>query len=125
MSGWHRLNYSFKELNKLRELHIEALNYALRDIPEDQIRLHICWGNYEGPHHLDTPLEDIIKLVFKARSTAVSFEAANPRHAHEWNIFKKIKIPDGKIIIPGVLDTTTNFIEHPELVKQRIIQYII
>jgi len=123
MSGWNRLQYSPNELNQIRELHVEALNHALRDIPPDRLRLHLCWGNYEGPHHLDTPLEDIIEIVFKARPSAISFEAANPRHGHEWKLFENIKVPEGKLIIPGVLDSTTNFIEHPELVQQRIVQY--
>ena len=123
MSGWSRLQYSPNELNQIRELHVEALNHALRDIPPDWLRLHLCWGNYEGPHHLDTPLVDIIEIVFKARPSAISFEAANPRHGHEWKLFENIKLPEGKLIIPGVLDSTTNFIEHPELVQQRIVQY--
>jgi 5-methyltetrahydropteroyltriglutamate--homocysteine methyltransferase len=85
--------------------------------------MHLCWGNYEGPHQLDIPLADIIDLVLAARPSAVSFEGANPRHEHEWAVFKDVKLPDGKVIIPGVLDSTTNYIEHPELVAQRIIRY--
>ena len=87
------------------------------------MRLHLCWGNYEGPHHTDIPLADIIDLVLQARPTAVSFEGANPRHEHEWQIFEEVKLPDGKILVPGVLDSTTNYIEHPELVSQRICRY--
>jgi 5-methyltetrahydropteroyltriglutamate--homocysteine methyltransferase len=107
-------------------LRIEALNHAVARIPADRMRLHLCWGNYEGPHHLDVPLKDIIREVFKARPMAVSFEGANPRHEHEWAIFDDInenKLPPGKILIPGVLDTTTNYIEHPELVAQRLLRY--
>ena len=88
------------------------------------MRLHLCWGNYEGPHHLDVPLEDIIgEVLFKARPMGLSFEAANPRHEHEWAIFEHIKLPSDKVIIPGVLDTTTNYVEHPELVAQRLVRY--
>ena len=123
MSGWERLNYSSNDLNRIRELHVEALNHALRDIPTDRLRMHLCWGNYEGPHHLDTPFADIIDLAFRARPSALSFEAANPRHGHEWKLFESVKLPDGKTIITGVLDSTTNFIEHPELVQQRIVRY--
>jgi len=87
------------------------------------MRLHLCWGNYEGPHHLDVPLKDIIREVFKARPMGLSFEGANARHEHEWAIFEDIKLPPDKVIIPGVLDTTTNYIEHPELVSQRLVRY--
>ena len=102
---------------------IEALNHAVANIPPDRMRLHLCWGNYEGPHHLDVPLKDIIGEVFKARPMGLSFEGANPRHEHEWAIFEDIKLPPDKVIIPGVLDTTTNYIEHPELVAQRLVRY--
>ncbi|MGI8696843.1 MAG: cobalamin-independent methionine synthase II family protein [Mycobacteriales bacterium] len=102
---------------------VEAINYATRDIPAEQMRLHLCWGNYEGPHHLDVPIADIIGTVFKARPAAISFEASNPRHEHEYVVFDDVKLPDGKVLIPGVLDSTTNYIEHPELVAQRIVRY--
>ncbi|MDQ3656679.1 MAG: cobalamin-independent methionine synthase II family protein [Chloroflexota bacterium] len=105
------------------ELHIEALNHATRDIPGESMRLHLCWGNAEGPHIHDVPLREIIDLVFAARPAAISFEAANPRHAHEWVVFEEIHLPDGKVLIPGVLDSTTNYVEHPELVAQRLVQY--
>jgi len=114
---------SNQEFLKIAEANIEALNHALADIPPDGIRLHLCWGNYEGPHHRDIPMEDIIGVVLKARPQAISFEGANPRHEHEWEVFRSVKLPDDKIIIPGVLDSTTNYIEHPELVAQRIIRY--
>ena len=104
-------------------LRIEALNYAVRNIPPERMRLHLCWGNYEGPHHLDVPLQDIIREVFRARPMGLSFEGANPRHEHEWAIFEDIKLPEGKVLIPGVLDTTTNYIEHPLLVAQRLVRY--
>jgi 5-methyltetrahydropteroyltriglutamate--homocysteine methyltransferase len=114
---------SNREFLTIAEANIEALNHALRDIPPDRMRIHLCWGNYEGPHHRDIPLKEIIGLVLKARPQAISFEGANPRHEHEWAVFREVKLPDGKVIIPGVLDSTTNFIEHPELVAQRIIRY--
>lgn len=102
---------------------VEALNRAVANIPPDRMRLHLCWGNYEGPHHLDVPLKMIIGGVFKARPMGLSFEGANPRHEHEWAIFEEIKLPPDKVLIPGVLDTTTNYIEHPELVAQRLVRY--
>ena len=111
------------EFRKVVAQRLEALDYATRDIPPDRLRMHLCWGNYEGPHHTDVPLADIIDLVLAARPTAVSFEAANPRHEHEWTVFEQTKLPEGKAVIPGVLDSTTNYIEHPELVAQRIIRY--
>lgn len=104
-------------------LRIEALNHAVANIPPDRMRLHLCWGNYEGPHHTDVPLRDIIGEVLKARPAGLSFEGANPRHEHEWSVFEDVKLPSGKVIIPGVLDSTTNYIEHPELVAQRIARY--
>jgi 5-methyltetrahydropteroyltriglutamate--homocysteine methyltransferase len=111
------------EFLKIAAANVEALNHALRDIPPDRMRLHLCWGNYEGPHHRDIPLREILPVVLKARPQALSFEGANPRHAHEWVEFRQTKLPDDKVIIPGVLDTTTNFIEHPELVAQRLVRY--
>jgi 5-methyltetrahydropteroyltriglutamate--homocysteine methyltransferase len=114
---------STAEFRQVVAQRIEALDYATRDIPPDRLRMHLCWGNYEGPHHTDVPLADIIDLVLAARPAAVSFEAANPRHEHEWTVFEQVKLPEGKALIPGVLDSTTNYIEHPELVAQRIIRY--
>src|SRR5204863_2441550 len=111
------------EFVKIAEANVEALNHALRDIPPDRLRLHLCWGNYEGPHHRDVPLADIIDIVLEARPAAISFEAANPRHEHEWAVFRDVALPGGKVLIPGVLDSTTNFIEHPELVAQRIARF--
>ena len=111
------------EFVKVVELHVAAINRAIANIPPDRIRLHLCWGNYEGPHHHDVPLRDIIEPVFTANVGAVSFEAANPRHEHEWTIFEKIKLPPGKFLIPGVIDSCTNYIEHPDLVAQRIVRF--
>ncbi len=108
---------------KMAELHVAAINRALANVPPDRVRLHLCWGNYEGPHHCDVPLADVIDIAFTARADAFSFEAANPRHAHEWALFEKVKLPPGKIVIPGVIESKTNFIEHPELVAQRIGNY--
>ncbi len=114
---------SVEEFRKMARLHLAALDHAVANIPPEQLRLHLCWGNYEGPHHYDVPLAEVLDLVFAARPQGVSFEAANPRHAHEWRVFERMKVPAGKLIIPGVLDSTTNFIEHPELVAERIGRY--
>ena len=111
------------EFIKIVEMHVEVLQYALAGIPPDRMRMHLCWGNTEGPHHHDVPLRKIVEIVLKAPPGAVSFEGANPRHAHEWKVWQDVKLPEGKIIIPGVLDTTTNFIEHPELIAERIVRY--
>jgi 5-methyltetrahydropteroyltriglutamate--homocysteine methyltransferase len=108
---------------KIAQGNVEALNHALRDIPPDRMRLHLCWGNYEGPHHRDIPLREILPIALRARPQALSFEGANPRHEHEWTVFREVKLPDDRLIIPGVLDSTTNFIEHPELVAQRLVRY--
>jgi 5-methyltetrahydropteroyltriglutamate--homocysteine methyltransferase len=105
------------------QMHVEALNHALANIPPDRLRMHLCWGNYEGPHHCDVPLADIVDIVFKARPSAISLEAANPRHGHEWTVFERVKLPDGKLLIPGVIESKSNFIEHPELIAQRIGRY--
>ena len=104
-------------------LHVEVLNHALRDIPPERMRLHLCWGNYESPHHHDIDLVHILDLILKARPQALLLEAANPRHAHEWTLFDEVALPDDKIIVPGVIDTCTNYIEHPEVVAQRIGRY--
>jgi len=108
---------------KRAQLHVEALNHAVKNIPAEQLRLHLCWGNYEGPHHCDVPLADIVDIVFAAKPNAISLEAANPRHAHEWAVFETVKLPDGKVLIPGVIESKSNFIEHPELIAQRIGRY--
>ena len=111
------------EFVKIVEMHVEVLQYALGDIPPDKMRMHMCWGNTEGPHNHDIPLEKIISTVLKAPPAGISIESANPRHAHEWKIWRNVPLPEGKVIIPGVLDTTTNFIEHPMLVAERIIRF--
>ena len=100
--------------------HVEAINRALRDLPADRVRLHLCWGNYEGPHHLDIDLAKIIDVVLRAKPATILFEAANPRHEHEWAVWRDAAIPDDKILAPGVIDSTCNYIEHPELVAQRL-----
>lgn len=104
-------------------LNIEALNRATANIPPEQLRMHMCWGNYPGPHHCDVPFRDIIDLVWRARPHAIQFEAANPRHAHEFTMFEEIKLPEGKVLIPGVIECQSNYIEHPELIAQRIARY--
>lgn len=111
------------EFRRNVHLHVEALNHALADIPPDRLRMHLCWGNYEGPHHHDVPLREIIEIVLTARPSAISFEAANPRHEHEWRVFEDVTLPEEKMLIPGILDSTTNYIEHPELVAQRIVRF--
>jgi 5-methyltetrahydropteroyltriglutamate--homocysteine methyltransferase len=114
---------SLAEFRKAARLHVEALNHATANIPREQLRMHVCWGNYEGPHHYDVALADIIDVVLTARPAAISFEAANPRHGHEWTVFERVKLPEDTILIPGVIESKTNYIEHPELVAQRIARY--
>jgi 5-methyltetrahydropteroyltriglutamate--homocysteine methyltransferase len=111
------------EFRRQAHLHVEALNHALADIPPERLRLHLCWGNYEGPHHRDVPLADVFDLALAARPAAISFEAANPRHEHEWRVFERLTLPDDKVLVPGVIDSTTNFIEHPELVAERLLRF--
>lgn len=114
---------SLAEFRKRAQLHVEALNHAVANIPAERLRMHLCWGNYEGPHHRDVPFADVVDIVFSAKPSALSFEAANPRHAHEWTLFERVKLPDGKVLIPGVIESKSNFIEHPELIAQRISHY--
>ena len=114
---------SVESFKKIVEMHVEVINYALAGIDPERMRLHLCWGNTEGPHHHDVPLGEIAGLVLNARPLGLSFEGANPRHAHEWKVWENMDLPEGKVLIPGVLDTTTNFIEHPELIAQRILNY--
>ena len=104
-------------------LNIEALNHAVRNIPADQLRMHLCWGNYPGPHHHDVDLADIVDLVWQAKPRTVLLEAANPRHAHEWTLFERLALPDDKLLCPGVIEPQSNYIEHPQLVAQRICRY--
>lgn len=104
-------------------LNIEALNRATANIAPDRLRMHLCWGNYPGPHHCDVPMRDIVDLLWRARPHAIQFEAANPRHAHEFTVFDEVRLPEGKLLIPGVIEVQSNYIEHPELVAQRIGRY--
>jgi len=104
-------------------MNIEALNHAVRNIAPEQLRMHLCWGNYPGPHHCDVALATIIDLVWQARPQTILFEAANPRHAHEWALFEREKVPDDKVLCPGMIEPQSNYIEHPELVAQRILRY--
>jgi 5-methyltetrahydropteroyltriglutamate--homocysteine methyltransferase len=113
-------NRSVEEFLRLAARHIEVLNHALRNVPADRVRMHVCWGNYEGPHHHDIPMSQLLPVVLKAKPQALLFEAANPRHAHEWTVFGEVALPEDKILIPGLLSTTTNYIEHPQLVAERI-----
>ncbi len=110
------------EFVKVANLHVEALNHALQNVPQDRVRVHICWGNYEGPHCCDIPMDKVFNTLMSTKSRYVLFETSNPRHGHEWTVFRdrKSEIPDDKILVPGVVDTTTNFVEHPQLVAQRI-----
>jgi 5-methyltetrahydropteroyltriglutamate--homocysteine methyltransferase len=108
---------------KRAERHVEALNHALRNVPADRVRMHLCWGNYEGPHTRDIPLASVLPVVLKAKPRALLFEAANPRHAHEWTVWRDMPVPDDYVLIPGCLDSTTNVVEHPELVAQRILTF--
>ncbi len=120
------IQFADRDLAAFRDearLNIEALNAATANIDPDRMRLHVCWGNYEGPHHRDVPFADIVDLVFSARPNGIAFEAANPRHAHEWRIFEDVALPAGKVLIPGVIESKSNFIEHPELIAQRIARY--
>ena len=114
---------SLDEFRKVITTHVEALNHAVRDIPPERMRMHICWASTQGPHHKDVPLKDIVDIVLRGRPQAVSFPGANPRHGHEWKVWRDVKLPADKIIIPGVIDSTSNFVEHPELVADRIVQY--
>jgi 5-methyltetrahydropteroyltriglutamate--homocysteine methyltransferase len=111
------------EFHKRQRLWVEALNYALEGVPEEQVRFHVCWGNGEGPHTQDVELKDIVDVVLEVKAAAYSVEASNPRHAHEWKVWQETKLPAGKILIPGVIDSVTNFVEHPELVADRICTY--
>ncbi len=116
-------NPSTKDLRRASEMQIEAYNHALRGIPPEKVRYHLCWGSMNTPHTTDVPLKEIIDLILKINAQAYSIEAANPRHEHEWQIWKDVKLPDGKILIPGIVSHQTNVVEHPELVSLRIQNY--
>src|SRR5215468_9565976 len=111
------------EYRKFAALRVEALNHALRDIPPERVRFHVCWGSYHGPHKHDLPLSDLVDLILAVRAQAYSIEASNPRHEHEWRVWEDVKLPEGKILIPGVVGHASDFVEHPELVAERIVRY--
>lgn len=117
---------SDEEFIKIAGSHVEALNHALQDVPADRVRVHICWGNYEGPHVCDIPMSKMFDTLMSTKSRYVLFETSNPRHGHEWSVFRdrKSDIPDDKVLVPGVVDTTTNFVEHPDLVAQRVARFV-
>jgi 5-methyltetrahydropteroyltriglutamate--homocysteine methyltransferase len=124
-SGWNN-QFADATLPQFREvvrLHLEVLDEATRGVPPERLRLHLCWGNYAGPHTHDIPMREILDLVFASRASAVSFEGANPRHEHEWRALRDVKLPPGKQVIPGVIDSVSNFVEHPRAVADRIIRY--
>lgn len=114
---------SIDEFRKQVQQNIEVLNYTLNGISPDRIRIHVCWGNYPGPHHRDVPLKDIIDLLFTIQGDALSIEAANPRHEHEWKVFEHMALPEGKILIPGVIDTCSTYVEHPDVIAQRLLRF--
>ena len=117
---------SDEEFIKVANSHVEALNFALSDVPEEKVRVHICWGNYEGPHICDIPMSKMFDTLMSTKARYVLFETSNPRHGHEWSVFKDRKndIPEDRVLVPGVVDTTTNFVEHPDLVTQRIDRFV-
>jgi len=122
--GWLMYpDMSVAEYKKYAHMRNEALNHALRDIAKDKIRLHVCWGSFHGPHHDDIPLREIIDLIFGVRAMSFSIEASNPAHEHEWSVFSYAKLPEGAVLIPGVIGHNSDFIEHPELVAQRLVRY--
>ena len=123
--GRHQIfsHLTLEEFRAVAEMHVAVLNYSVADIPADRIRMHICWGSTLGPHHTDVPLADVIDIVLQAKPSAVAFPGANPRHEHEWKVWRDLELPEGKLIIPGVIDSTSNWVEHPEVVADRIIRY--
>ena len=124
--GRHQIfsHLTLDEFRQVAEMHVAALNYAVADIPADRMRMHICWGSTLGPHHTDVPIADVIDIVLTAKPAAVAFPGANPRHEHEWKVWRdSIKLPEGKVITPGVIDSTSNFVEHPEVVCDRLVRY--
>ena len=114
---------TLEEFRRAIRMHVEALNYSVANIPAERMRMHLCWSSTMGPHHTDVPLRDIVDIVLEAKPAAFSFPAANPRHGHEWKIWQDIKLPEGKTVIPGMIDSTSNFVEHPEYVAERIVRY--
>jgi len=122
--GWQMYpDMSVREYRKYATLRVDAINHALRGIPREKVRLHVCWGSFHGPHRNDIPLEDIIDIIFRVRASSYSIEASNPVHEHEWRVFEEVKPPEGTVLIPGVVGHCCDFIEHPELVAQRLLRY--
>ncbi len=124
--GWNRADFAEKTVDQFRavaRVHVEALNHATRDIPAECLRMHVCWGNYSAPHVRDIPLRSMLDIILEARPSAISIEGANPRHEHEWDVFSDTGLPEGKVIMPGVIDSTSNYVEHPEVIAQRIKRY--
>jgi 5-methyltetrahydropteroyltriglutamate--homocysteine methyltransferase len=114
---------TLEEFRREAMLSVEALNHAVARIPAERMRVHVCWGNYEGPHDHDVPLRDIVDVVLRARPAGISIEACNPRHGHEWRVWEDVALPDGRYLVPGVVDSTNNYVEHPDLVAQRLLSY--
>jgi 5-methyltetrahydropteroyltriglutamate--homocysteine methyltransferase len=124
--GWNRAEFGDRTLDDYRQVlaqHVGAINHALHGIPPERVRLHVCWGNNEAPHVRDIPLGEIVDLLFQVNAQGLSVEGANPRHGHEWRVFEDHPLPAGKLLIPGVIDTVTNFVEHPDVVADRIVRY--
>jgi 5-methyltetrahydropteroyltriglutamate--homocysteine methyltransferase len=122
--GWQMYpEMSVADYRKYATLRVDALNHALRDIPREKIRLHVCWGSFHGPHQHDIPLKDIVDIIFRVRASSYSIEASNPCHEHEWRVFEDVKLPDGAVLIPGVVGHYSDFIEHPELIADRLERY--
>jgi 5-methyltetrahydropteroyltriglutamate--homocysteine methyltransferase len=122
--GWQiQTGMDLQEYRRYAELRVDALNHALRDIPSDRVRLHVCWGSGHGPHKNDLPLREIVDLVLKVRVQCYMLEAANPRHEHEWELWQEVELPDGKLLMPGVVGHVSDIVEHPELVAQRLVRY--
>jgi 5-methyltetrahydropteroyltriglutamate--homocysteine methyltransferase len=122
--GWQMYpDMSVREYRKYATLRVDAINHALRDIPREKVRLHVCWGSFHGPHRNDIPLESIIDIIFRVRASSYSIEASNPCHEHEWRVFEKAKLPEGAVLIPGVVGHACDFIEHPELIAERLERY--
>ena len=122
--GWQFMSkMSVPEYRKYAELRVEALNHGLRDIPPDRVRFHTCWGSYHGPHKYDIPLRDIIDIILKVNANTISIEAANPRHEHEWRVWQEVKLPAGKVLVPGVVGHATDIVEHPQAIADRLVRY--
>jgi len=122
--GWQFMsNMTVPEYRRYAEVLIDALNHGLRDIPADRVRFHTCWGSYHGPHKYDIPLRDIIDLILKVKANTISIEAANPRHEHEWRVWEEVKLPAGKVLVPGVVGHATDIVEHPQAIADRLVRY--